>query len=157
MTSHDAENAIKVESALSGHNESTLPSDQAIREKAYFLYKQRGGRDGFALDDWLNAESAFRVPETSTQYVAQIQEEKSKAARVGFIKAGLDNAVTFSGAAVEAQGARDTSHERVNARSLYHTATRKVDKVELKESDAGEIEEKADKVKSNFNKLGESL
>ncbi len=63
MTSH--ENAIKNESALSRHNESTLPIEQAVREKAYFLYKERGGGDGSALDDWLKAESAFRVPANS--------------------------------------------------------------------------------------------
>ena len=29
---------------------------QRIAEKAYALYEQRGRRDGYALDDWLEAE-----------------------------------------------------------------------------------------------------
>ncbi len=76
---------------------------------------------------------------------------------MGCIKSDLDTAVTFSEAAVEAQGARDTAHERVNARALYRAATRKVDEVELKDGDVNEIEEKTDRVKSNLNKLGEPL
>ena len=157
MTSHDAENAIKVGSALSSQSRSSRQSDQAIREKAYFLYKQRGGGDGSALDDWLKAESAFRVPEISTHNVAQTQEEKDRALKVGCIKADLETAVNFSQAAVEAQGARDTAHERVNARALYRRATRKTDEVELTNGDVGEIEQKTNKVKSNLNKLDEPL
>jgi hypothetical protein len=35
-----------------------LPSDteERIRRRAYELYEQRGRIDGFALDDWLQAE-----------------------------------------------------------------------------------------------------
>jgi DUF2934 family protein len=35
-----------------------LPEDvrQRIAEKAYVLYEQRGRREGYALEDWLDAE-----------------------------------------------------------------------------------------------------
>ena len=32
-------------------------SEQAIRERAYALYEQRGSEDGHAEEDWLQAES----------------------------------------------------------------------------------------------------
>jgi hypothetical protein len=31
-------------------------TSQRIADKAYALYEQRGRRDGYALDDWLEAE-----------------------------------------------------------------------------------------------------
>lgn len=31
--------------------------EDRIRHRAYQLYEQRGGVDGFALDDWLQAEA----------------------------------------------------------------------------------------------------
>jgi hypothetical protein len=31
--------------------------EERIRRRAYELYEQRGRRDGFALDDWLQAEA----------------------------------------------------------------------------------------------------
>lgn len=36
-----------------------LPSDAEgrIRQRAYELYERRGRRDGFAMDDWLQAEA----------------------------------------------------------------------------------------------------
>lgn len=36
-----------------------LPSDseERIRRRAYELYEERGRADGFALDDWLQAEA----------------------------------------------------------------------------------------------------
>jgi hypothetical protein len=36
-----------------------FPSDieERIRQRAYELYEQRGRVDGFALDDWLQAET----------------------------------------------------------------------------------------------------
>jgi hypothetical protein len=39
-----------------------LPSDieEHIRQRAYELYEQRGVVDGFASDDWLQAESEIR-------------------------------------------------------------------------------------------------
>ena len=46
QTSHAEEKAIQ------------LPEDvrQRIAEKAYVLYEQRGRREGYALEDWLDAE-----------------------------------------------------------------------------------------------------
>ena len=38
--------------------------EEQIRRRAYELYEQRGGRDGFALDDWLQAESEVRERKT---------------------------------------------------------------------------------------------
>jgi hypothetical protein len=35
----------------------TPTRDDAVRQKAYEYYQQRGARDGQALDDWLRAES----------------------------------------------------------------------------------------------------
>jgi hypothetical protein len=37
---------------------SDLPGDieERVRERAFELYEQRGRVDGFALDDWLQAE-----------------------------------------------------------------------------------------------------
>jgi hypothetical protein len=34
--------------------------EERIRRRAYELYEQRGRFDGFALDDWLQAESEIR-------------------------------------------------------------------------------------------------
>jgi len=31
--------------------------EERIRQRAHELYEERGGADGFALDDWLQAES----------------------------------------------------------------------------------------------------
>jgi len=31
--------------------------ENRIRDRAYQLYEQRGGVDGFALDDWLQADA----------------------------------------------------------------------------------------------------
>lgn len=157
MTSRDVEQAIKGDSVSHGQNDSTIPREQAVREKAYSLYEQRGRGDGGALDDWLNAESALRGSETSTPNAARTREEKSKALSVEFIKADLDTAVTFSGAALEAQSTQDTAHQRVNARAAYRGALRKASNTELKVSDTGEIVDKVDKLKSNFDKLGEPL
>jgi hypothetical protein len=36
------------------------PSEQAIAQRAYELYQQRGGGDGRDLDDWLQAEEEMR-------------------------------------------------------------------------------------------------
>ena len=38
-----------------GHSHGDL--ENAIRSRAYELYEQRGRKDGFAWDDWLQAES----------------------------------------------------------------------------------------------------
>ena len=39
--------------------------NEKIRRRAYELYEQRGRGDGFALDDWLQAES--KVTESKTK------------------------------------------------------------------------------------------
>ena len=37
-----------------------------IRQRAFEIFEQRGGGDGFAIDDWLNAErDLFRIPESA--------------------------------------------------------------------------------------------
>ncbi len=33
-----------------------IPQEERIRQKAYELYQRRGKRDGYALEDWLQAE-----------------------------------------------------------------------------------------------------
>lgn len=42
---------------------ANLPSDieRRIRRRAFELYEQRGRVDGFALDDWLKAESVLNA------------------------------------------------------------------------------------------------
>ncbi|HTL61590.1 MAG TPA: DUF2934 domain-containing protein [Nitrospira sp.] len=34
---------------------------QRVAERAYALYEQRGRRDGYALDDWLEAEHIVKA------------------------------------------------------------------------------------------------
>ena len=36
-------------------------TEEAIRERAYELYEQRGRLDGHALDDWLIAEAEMQL------------------------------------------------------------------------------------------------
>jgi hypothetical protein len=36
-------------------------TEEAIRERAYELYEQRGRLDGHALDDWLTAEAEMQL------------------------------------------------------------------------------------------------
>lgn len=36
-------------------------TEEAIRERAYELYEQRGRLDGHALDDWLAAEAEVQL------------------------------------------------------------------------------------------------
>ena len=36
-------------------------TEQQIAERAYAIYLARGGADGYDLDDWLQAETQFRV------------------------------------------------------------------------------------------------
>ena len=38
-------------------DEPTTTLEQRIRERAYELYEQRGRKDGFAEQDWLQAEA----------------------------------------------------------------------------------------------------
>jgi Protein of unknown function (DUF2934) len=35
-------------------------SSEEIQRRAYQLYLQRGGQEGYALDDWLKAENELR-------------------------------------------------------------------------------------------------
>lgn len=46
-----------------GHARTNL--EAAIRARAYELYETRGRRDGFAQDDWLQAESEVRSTGTA--------------------------------------------------------------------------------------------
>ena len=39
---------------------SQQPSDDAVAERAYEIYRGRGGDDGHDLDDWLTAEAELR-------------------------------------------------------------------------------------------------
>ncbi len=54
---------------------ANLPSniEERIRRRAYELYEQRGRGDGFALDDWLQAETEL--------HGAQKHGSKSKRAK----------------------------------------------------------------------------
>lgn len=47
-------------------------TEERIRRRAYVLYEQRGRVDGFALDDWLQAETEIRGAQN---------QKKAKAAR----------------------------------------------------------------------------
>jgi hypothetical protein len=59
--------AVKRERRLQGKTTRTAlqarPSDgwQRIAAKAYELYEQRGRRDGYALDDWLESEQMVNL------------------------------------------------------------------------------------------------
>ena len=46
--------------------------EERIRQRAYQLYEQRGSVDGFALDDWLQAEG---------EILGAQKQRKAKAAR----------------------------------------------------------------------------
>ena len=47
-------------------------TEERIRRRAYVLYEQRGRVDGFALDDWLQAEG---------EILGAHKQRKAKAAR----------------------------------------------------------------------------
>lgn len=49
--------------AASSHQD--LERDESIRRTAYALYEARGCVDGFALDDWLQAQAQFNQPPTA--------------------------------------------------------------------------------------------
>lgn len=36
---------------------TALVSEEAVRVRAYYIYEERGKREGNALDDWLKAQS----------------------------------------------------------------------------------------------------
>jgi len=39
---------------------ATAPTEEAIRNRAYLRYLERGGNDGDAFDDWLYAERELK-------------------------------------------------------------------------------------------------
>ena len=51
--------AVKSKSRQPRSRKSDIPTEERIRQCAYELYEQRGRADGFALDDWLQAERAI--------------------------------------------------------------------------------------------------
>ena len=52
-----------------------IPVEEQIRLCAYRLYVQRGGRNGFALDDWLKAEAEIRGVEQRTTEIFQTSKQ----------------------------------------------------------------------------------
>jgi hypothetical protein len=40
---------------------SSEPSEEAIRQRAYHRYMERGGGQGMEFDDWLNAEKELKA------------------------------------------------------------------------------------------------
>jgi len=56
LTMPEATSTAQVRKASSSANSQNLDLDAQIRQRAYELYLQRGRVDGFALDDWLQAE-----------------------------------------------------------------------------------------------------
>jgi Protein of unknown function (DUF2934) len=51
-----------------------IPIEQRIRQRAYEIYLQRDGREGTALDDWLQAETEI------THTVEQIYVHRAESA-----------------------------------------------------------------------------
>jgi len=51
----------------SPQNQSASTKEQEIAQRAYFIYLARGGNDGHALDDWLQAEQELREQNTRQQ------------------------------------------------------------------------------------------
>lgn len=45
---------------LKTHLTNTRPDIEAIRQRAYQLYQERGGVDGYAEEDWLRAEAEVK-------------------------------------------------------------------------------------------------
>jgi hypothetical protein len=48
--------AAPTKSTADERNKETLPTSEEIQSRAYQIYMERGGADGSALDDWLQAE-----------------------------------------------------------------------------------------------------
>lgn len=60
--------------------ERTSPTTEQIEQRAYGLYRARGGEDGRDLEDWLTAEKELtQSPEQSASGAP-----KSRAAAAGF-------------------------------------------------------------------------
>jgi hypothetical protein len=49
---------------------------ERIRQRAYELYEQRGRVDGFALDDWLRAETEIRGTKKPGSRSKQIERRR---------------------------------------------------------------------------------
>jgi len=50
--------------------------EEKIRLRAYELYEQRGRIEGFALDDWLQAEAEIRGAKKPRPKAKQIKERR---------------------------------------------------------------------------------
>lgn len=48
------------ESAPTAVAEPWVPTEEQIARRAYELYRERGGQDGYDLEDWLRAERELR-------------------------------------------------------------------------------------------------
>lgn len=64
IQTHGAKRSAAIRRKGNGPTESMLADasdarDQSIREAAYAFYEARGRVDGFALEDWLKAETQF--------------------------------------------------------------------------------------------------
>jgi hypothetical protein len=46
-----------------GIEKQSIPLEEQIRQRAHQIYLQRGGQDGSALGDWLQAEAEIRHAE----------------------------------------------------------------------------------------------
>ena len=62
----------KIREPRSGKANLRRGVEERIRQRAYQLYEQRGRVDGFALDDWLQAEG---------EILGAQKQRKAKAAR----------------------------------------------------------------------------
>jgi hypothetical protein len=53
---HSVEHWAEVRKLVEAEDEDEVSAEQLIRQRAYYLYEQRGKEDGYDLDDWLQAE-----------------------------------------------------------------------------------------------------
>ena len=52
-----------------GETTATVPDRDRIAQRAYELYQARGGEDGRAMDDWLDAERELNQrPDVATEH-----------------------------------------------------------------------------------------
>jgi len=66
----------RVREPLSRKPSSSSDITERIRQRAYDLYEQRGRGDGFALNDWLQAESQIRGTKKLGSKSKQIKERR---------------------------------------------------------------------------------
>ena len=50
--------AVPMEAQIGQHEADAL--DAQVRQRAHAIYLERGGQDGFDMDDWLQAEREIR-------------------------------------------------------------------------------------------------